>query len=467
MNQHAWQHADDDPWSRWITRVTIALAVVVLCSCRSAQHGNQQGNLATAPLPSAKSWSAEPPVIPNAAGQGAQSQGEIQQVAYKSCEHSGDHGACAVCAQMARGEIRDDSAAGPPHAMGAGESDIRSFYGPSPLPCSCASCAGGGAGAPLPLQSCGEWKPPGIKCPWPADEYLCDGGDRDVPVAVAPDWTMYGLESEDAVAHFDTLDGRTLVEPSTRVCVYAPRFAAVRTVTRIEASEQADQPGRVVLPTKPVLNDEVQIATSSLQREQALRQVSAKLPEVYEMKQGDGAISSILQPNAFEDSYLPFENLAVIRIGRFDQTEKARLAQAVSSAIVWTSTQAVQIEIDRQTAVALHTNQSAQLTYVVDIPNSPRLRLIKVASTDSAKPGETVDFTLRFDNIGDQALGNLVIVDNLTTRLEYVPGSSQASVKADFRSSVNEGQSLVLRWEIADPVGPGKGGIIRFQCKVR
>ena len=29
MNQHAWQHADDDPWSRWITRVTIALAVAV------------------------------------------------------------------------------------------------------------------------------------------------------------------------------------------------------------------------------------------------------------------------------------------------------------------------------------------------------------------------------------------------------------------------------------------------------
>jgi uncharacterized repeat protein (TIGR01451 family) len=466
MTRHAWRYIDDDPWARWITRLTIALAAVVLCSCRTVPNGH----VADAPLPPPKSWSMEPPVIPSAAEQGPQTQGEIQQVGYKSCEQAGEHGACAVCAQLARGEVRDDSGAGPPLALGEGpgSESLGPPYGPAPLPCSCAACSAGGAGAPLPLQACGEWKPPGIACPWPDDEYLCDGGDRDMPVAVAPDWTMYGLETEDAVAHFDTLDGRTLVEPSNRVCVYAPRFAAVRTVTRIEASQQTDQPGRVALPTKPARHDEVQIASSSLQREQAVRQVGAKLPEAYETRQGDGAISTALRPTGFEDSFLAFENLVVIRSGRFDQTEKARLAQAVASAITWTSKQAVQIEIDHQTAVAVHSDQSAQLTFVVDDPrHNPRLRLIKVASTDSAQPGETVDFTLRFDNTGDQVIGNVVIVDNLTTRLEYVPNSSQASVKADFRSSANEGQSLALRWEITDPIEPGKGGIIRFQCRVR
>src|SRR5688572_21653372 len=24
----------------------------------------------------------------------------------------------------------------------------------------------------------GQWRPDGIACPWPADEYLCDGGDQ-------------------------------------------------------------------------------------------------------------------------------------------------------------------------------------------------------------------------------------------------------------------------------------------------
>jgi hypothetical protein len=60
-----------------------------------------------------------------------------------------------------------------------------------------------------------------------------------------------------------------------------------------------------------------------------------------------------------------------------------------------------------------------------------------------------------------------VLVDNLTTRLEYVPGSAQASVKAAFAVEPNEGESLVLRWEIDDPLDPGEGGIVRFRCRVR
>ena len=41
------------------------------------------------------------------------------------------------------------------------------------------------------------------------------------------------------------------------------------------------------------------------------------------------------------------------------------------------------------------------------------------------------------------------------------------SVKADFFAEENEGESLVLRWEIIDPLEVGQGGIIRFQCRVR
>ena len=58
-------------------------------------------------------------------------------------------------------------------------------------------------------------------------------------------------------------------------------------------------------------------------------------------------------------------------------------------------------------------------------PDNPRLRLIKLASCGHAQPGEEIEFTLRFDNIGDQTIGNVTIVDNLTTRLEYVPELGQ------------------------------------------
>ena len=66
--------------------------------------------------------------------------------------------------------------------------------------------------------------------------------------------------------------------------------------------------------------------------------------------------------------------------------------------------------------------------------------MVKVASTPFAKPGEEVDFTIRFDNIGNQPIGNVTILDSLSTRLEYVPQSAQCSVEAKFSTQPNEGE---------------------------
>jgi uncharacterized repeat protein (TIGR01451 family) len=92
---------------------------------------------------------------------------------------------------------------------------------------------------------------------------------------------------------------------------------------------------------------------------------------------------------------------------------------------------------------------------------------LKLASSGEGLPGEEIEFTLRFDNIGDQVIGNVTIADNLTTRLEYMPGSAKSSVNADFITEQNDVGSLVLRWEIKDPVKPGAGGVLRFKVKVR
>lgn len=61
----------------------------------------------------------------------------------------------------------------------------------------------------------------------------------------------------------------------------------------------------------------------------------------------------------------------------------------------------------------------------------------------------------------------MTLIDNLTTRLEYVEGTSKASRDAQFFTTPNEGESLVLTWEFADPLEPGHGGLVRFQCRVR
>ena len=83
--------------------------------------------------------------------------------------------------------------------------------------------------------------------------------------------------------------------------------------------------------------------------------------------------------------------------------------------------------------------------------------MVKVASTPFAQPGDEVDFTIRFDNVGDQTIGNVTIVDSLNTRLEYVPDSAQCSVDAQFSTQPNEGDSVVVRCEVTNPLEARQG----------
>jgi uncharacterized repeat protein (TIGR01451 family) len=149
-------------------------------------------------------------------------------------------------------------------------------------------------------------------------------------------------------------------------------------------------------------------------------------------------------------------------------SEMAWLAQGVAAAVTWSHKQAVQIILDQQRATEEVADQRLASVFTVDQPPAnAKLRVMKVASTQSAAPGEEVDFTIRFDNVGNQPIGNVTLIDNLTTRLEYQPDSAQCSIEANFLTEPSESESLVLRWEIADPLLPGKGGIIRFRCRVR
>ena len=312
------------------------------------------------------------------------------------------------------------------------------------------------------------WAPPGIRRPWPQDEYLVDGGDRAAPAQVGREWEVLGLDPEDTIAHFDTLDGRTLVEPSNRVPIYSPRFGSVRQVVSLIQNEQTDRFAGVHKPTKLVRYDDIQQAATSKQHIQAEREIGTKLAKIYRTEFRNGAISTSVGPRAFQDAFLPFENLRIIRHGMADQLETARLAEGVAAAETWTDNQAVQVILDHQTATAsVGVDKLHGVFTVKEPPAEPKLRIVKIASTQFAKPGDVIDFTLRFDNVGNQVIGNVTLLDNLSTRLEFVPETAQCSIKADFRTERNEAGSKVLRWEITDPLPAGQGGVIRFRCRVR
>ncbi len=321
---------------------------------------------------------------------------------------------------------------------------------------------------PLPYSPEGPWAPPGIARPWPADEYMFDGGDRDEPTRVGQQWQVHGLHTEDTVAHFDTLDGRTLVEPSNRVHIYAPRFGAVRQVVGVAGDTQAYRAAGIMQPEQLAEPTTVERIGTGTQNRQATGQRGVKLVGQYGSRQGDGVVSEAQGPIAFQDQLLPYENLDIIRRGVMETSEMAWLARGVQAAEAWTTTQAVQVILDHQAANAEVQTEALQDVFTVKTPKgNPRLRVIKIASEHFVKPGEEVAFTIRFDNVGNQVIGNVTILDNLTTRLEYIPDSAQCSLDANFFTEPNEGGSVVLRAELTDPLEPGTGGVLRFRCRVR
>lgn len=328
--------------------------------------------------------------------------------------------------------------------------------GCSPQGCSPQTCGPQGCGC-------------GGNCPivGPRDEYLCDGGDDGLPVGIRRDWKVDGLEQEDTIAHYDTVDGRTVVTPSNQVCIYAPRFGVVRRSIDLHEYARADSAGGFDSPLSLSKIDENERATTSLAQLEPTIQRNEDPATLVRDRTQLGGLARAMVIEEIDGSLAPYADLQIIRAGTIDNGEKALLARASLAAVTWAGDQAPQITIDERHAQAAVRDSQPGIVYHLHDPKKPHLRLIKLASCGAAKLGDEVEFTLRFDNVGSQVIGNVTIMDNLTTRLEYVEDSAKSSVEADFSAEPNTGGSVVLRWEIKEPIEAGKGGILQFKCKVR
>jgi uncharacterized repeat protein (TIGR01451 family) len=345
----------------------------------------------------------------------------------------------------------------PPQAFAGAPPEQACYYGPPGME----------AGVPLAYTGSGPWIPPGIVPPWPSDEHICDGGNVGPPVRVGANGELLGLQMEDTVARFSTLDGRTLVEPSNKVCLYSPRFAAVRQVVDVEVDQQRNRATGLAEPVKPLGPRNSEPVALNTQKLQAIRDIGTNPPVQLRNRTSHATLYAELRPKGFDNFYRVYENFTVIRTGIYVGHEEAILAKAAQAAIAWNHTQTVQVLLDNQAANAAVVSQKPQETFTIGSAPNPCLRIVKVASTRAAEPGDEVSFTIRFDNVGNQTIGSVQIVDSLTTRLEYVPDSAQCSLPARFSTQPNEGESLIVRCVLNDPLPAGKGGVFRFRCIVR
>ena len=323
---------------------------------------------------------------------------------------------------------------------------------------------------PPALQVTGAWATAGHRAPWPEDEYVRDGGDDGSPVMVSHRiGQVYRLGMEDTVAHFDTTDGRTMIEASNKV-TFTPLLRR-RAHRHAVGRQRTAQPvvGRRHARCAWCVTTKRQDRSRSLQAHAGR---SAGGPESGRRLSARGRGTALLaQHRSSQHSRMPS---CRTRTSRFcarassPTTKRPRLAAAVQAAITWTADQAVQVMIDN-TGVRKPSPEigRAQATFTVDDCSYPKLRMIKVASTQTAAAANRSISRCASTTSAPRSLGNIVVLDSLSPRLEYVPDWPQSSLEASLQRRAERGNSLVLRWEIDKPIQPGDGGVVRFRCVVR
>ncbi len=297
-------------------------------------------------------------------------------------------------------------------------------------------------------------------------EYIYDGGDRDPQVRLRSNNTQVGLDPEDTVIQYQTLDGKTNVDSGCRVAIYAPRFGSVRKRQGITERDMATRLQSANLPAGPVAIREKLPSGSVTQPIKSLNKENVRVVEAFRDRNQTMPSDRVLPMGTLSDAFKPFEDLSLIRKGDLKGTDPVKLAKATAAARSWTNVDELRVTIDGKEAIETKDLKRAADVTLYELKGA-RVRLCKIASEQIASPGDTISFTIRFDNVGETPVSNIVIADSLAPRLEYVDNSQQSSLKARFSTKPNEAGSVVLRWELENPLPASEGGLVRFSCIVR
>lgn len=338
------------------------------------------------------------------------------------------------------------------------------FYPLGAMACPFAMSESARCGLPCgPVR--GEAPPAGR--PWlPKDEFLCDGGDRGVAAHVGGEGGLRGIDPRDAVVRF-TDDRRSRVLPTNRVCIYAPRFAAV--VGGVGPNE-----AQVVQTLRGLNTTERQVTYNTLQNPRRMTQNQA--PEINRSRSRSSAVRARLALNHHIEVKVLSEADAIAHIAGnvFTQAAETRAnRQKASGAEGRVFLQGVKFA---ESAVVTGLVQGAgeqvmawkpqELASVEVPPNQPGMAVVKQVNVAEAEPGDVVTYTITYRNMGNVPITSVSIVDSLLPRLDYVKGSAKGPAGAVFTAGENRVGSMELRWDVGT-VPPGVQGAVSFEARVR
>jgi len=433
----------DHPW-RWPRLLVIATAAVILASCRSM---------------------TQPLVLPLAAGVVATVESGVTATEDATATES----ATAAAVLFASGAATQS-------VGGVVQTGCEGSCGPLPrmlprlspaMPRTGAGCEAGGCQTCAPAVC----MPGGPPVPRVGPCLVCDGGDHQAPAMPVARFGLKNLTSGDTVARYRADDDGpdacdVHVTASNCACVYAPRFGSVREVTRPHEEAQPVGPRGLALDTSTEAQIDLQPVCRSTQ---ALSLFAARkaLPGV--------AIEERLGPLAVDQGDLPRESDGLLRPAEDvldDQLERAELVQTPRMMVgfdvplAWTSAQAAMVMVGRQQAEVVAADRGTA-TLRLESPGRAELTLCKRAGSDTARVGEELDFMIYLFNSGDRSLTDIVLVDTLPGRLQFVPDSAAANKTADFVTETGDDGSVVLKWQFNHTFKPGEGGFVRFRTIVR
>jgi uncharacterized repeat protein (TIGR01451 family) len=269
-----------------------------------------------------------------------------------------------------------------------------------------------------PVLASPNWPPyDPILGPRRSAECICDGGDRAYRASNGANGQLYGLDPSDTVAQYVDSCGNRHIACSNPVCVYAPRFLIFRCALYPLGYTASRAPSGVVTSTPEYVL------------------AARKIPVVNEQE---------------------------VQVEAVHAPAKVTLAQ-VTIGTVEVEQLCGPVEASAKIGGAVVTGVCAKRPCIPDRP----LCLIKSVDRTMAQVGDVVTFRLKYTNTGGQPMTDVVISDSLTTRLEYVPGSSKSDRETAFTTVMNEAGSVVLRWQVSGSLPPGQSGILTFQARVR
>lgn len=333
-------------------------------------------------------------------------------------------------------------------------------------------------------QSFGQldpWGLPVIPPPKGGEECLRDGGDQGVPAYHDGHGRLQGVEPADTVAEYRRFGGQRGISVTNETCLCVPRFVLVRQLTPLVAVEKIDTAIRHENVDQGVRLDALQKLRRQRQVDES-RDVRGRAQLWANITiRGVGTLKDLTPLQAVDMNYAALGTVGLEQPIKLTEVDKAKLKRQLQLAIRLSREEGTHLlaRRDGTAVIGKHENlgqvvgtlELREAVFICppgepEIPEQPLL-VQKWCNAESAQIGDVVTFFIRYANLGGKPISEIAVVDNLTARLEYVPGSSKSDRDAVFVTQQNDAGSLLLRWEIKDPLPPGQKGVVSFQVRIK